>query len=155
MKILFRRAYPEDLRLLIRKAYEDDHEMKSIHILEGASLEEMVEYTYRQVMEDEMSSQVKIYGVYLDHTLIGYTTLVLDPIKLLFTFGINIHYRTKDVLIGWLKTLDRYLGHSYMLTVREKNERTMKFFKRNGFEVKHNPDQKEYVIWRQAQSSRQ
>lgn len=154
-KVKLERISSEELRMAIRKSYEDDAEMRSIHILNGASLDEMVDYTWHQNVDDLGKAALKFYKVVADGIMIGHTTLLLEPEKILFTFGINIHYRKKEILLSWLKAVDRHLGHKYILTIREGNERALRFFERNGFGSQYQPDQKQYVLWRLQQSSQQ
>lgn len=153
MKIRLKRTDRQGLWDGIWKAYEGDEEMRAIHILQNASLEEMVRYTWEQSTEDEERAGQQYYQLLLpDGTLIGYTTLVQEPVKLLFTFGLGINYRKREILLGWLKALDRKLGYRYMLTVRSSNTRAVKFFQRNGFSVMEDKPNNQYILWRQPQS---
>lgn len=153
MKILLKRVDERGLWDGIWKAYEDDAEMADIHILKGATLEEMVRYTYEQNREEVEKAGQKFYQVLLpDKTLIGYTTLILvEPVRILFAFGINIRYRNREILTSWLKSIDGRLGRKYILTLRLSNERAMKFFRRNGFNVKVDTENNQYILWRQQQ----
>ena len=51
----------------------------------------------------------------------------------LYSFGINIDYRTKDNVITWLKETERILGKYFWVSLYKQNTRAIHFFERNGF----------------------
>lgn len=135
-KIRLVRVTKEELRDCIQIAYSGDEQMKKIHILEDPTLEEMTDYTWIQSVTDMEAYGTKLYRVVLpDGTSIGYTTMVLHPVKMLFTFGINIEYRKPEIMDGWMKALEQHLGYQFSLTLRTSNQRAVKFFVKRKFEV--------------------
>src|SRR4051812_13367222 len=132
LKIKLKKIDADKLREAIRIAYQGDEDMRRIHILgPDATLEQMVDYTWDQSTGDADKVNTKFYAILLpDGTTIGHTTVVHHA-KLLFTFGINIAYRNKDVSLAWLKAVERHLGYNFVLTLRPQNERAINFFTRN------------------------
>lgn len=152
MKIRLKRVDKLGLWTGIWIAYEGDEEMREIHILEDPTLREMTDYTFKQSTQDSDKAGTLFYQVVMpDGTVIGYTTLVLEPARILFTFGLNINYRKKEILQGWMKAIERHLGYSYMLTLRLSNTRAVNFFRKYGFNVKEDQPNKQYILWRRAQ----
>lgn len=147
----------EAMRPLIRMVYAGDEAMREqYHILKGATLEEMVEYTYKQTTEGEEAPDVeaKYYQVTKDGRPVGYTSLLFGgEIGVLHTFGIDKAQRDEETKDGWLKAVREEFGDLFfVLTLRLINERAVGFFKKKGFDsrIEELDGNKFYILWPQV-----
>ena len=75
-------------------------------------------------------------------TAIGYCALIINEVNphMLFSYGINIKYRRKEILINWLKAAEEILGENYYTCNWNENTRSIEFLKKNNFEIISNPE---------------
>lgn len=149
-----------DLAEYIRLAYLGDEKMQNeYHIMAGRPLEELVDYTYRQCIENEEAFRREYYKIVMaiDNGLIkqdiGYSVLVFDEIKILWTFGININFRADNIKTLWLDAVEEVFGRDfYTVNLRTRNERALRFFtekNRFQYQIQEHDNEKFYVLWRQ------
>ena len=81
----------------------------------------------------------KFYGIMLETVNggqpIGMMVIANIPysMPLLYSFGINIEFRTGEILRKWMEEVDVLLGKNYIVSLFLKNTRAIKFFTKNGF----------------------
>lgn len=139
MQLTLTKIKPEDIRPYIWLAFQDDEELlTNIHISPG-TLDHCVDHTFESIKKeaDFYKGDIAFYIVSCNGVHVGFTiTINNDPRpNELYSFGINIKHRNKDLLVGWLKAVSELLAYSYYIVLWSKNDRAIQFFKRNGFSV--------------------
>lgn len=116
---------------LIRIAYEGDEDLlNKFHVdkfdINGAvaSTLWMIEQTDEREYEE-----MDHYKVSLDGTPIGYVSLFPN---FLYSFGININYRTKEILTEWWAKVKEIFGGKFITMLYPNNERAIEFCKKQG-----------------------
>lgn len=145
----------KELSKYIAIAYAGDERMQQeYHTLRG-TLEEQVEYTYQQSIDGADKYKRKYFRIELEedstYTAIGYSVLVFDKIKMLYTFGININFRQDNIKTLWLEVVANVFDRDfYIVTLRLINKRAIRFFEKKGFSVKLQEEEPEdyYVLWK-------
>ncbi len=104
---------------LVERCHENILEM-----FNGAVYADSVKAAYRIELEDR---DVK--------TIIGYmvTAKTQDVPNELYSFGINIHYRSRKIVLKWMEETKKLLGDSFWVSLYKQNSRAINFFERNGF----------------------
>lgn len=129
----------------IHFAFKGDWQLiHKLHLVNG-DLNDCVKSTFRQI--DSVShggTPLQFWGIYLlqgdEKNLIGFT--VTGP-KMLFSFGINIQFRTKEIVMNWWQCVLTLLGNEFVTWLFKKNTRAIDFVTRNGMEVSE--DNGDYV----------
>lgn len=123
--------YHSELKLLVTKAFSGDEElMGKYHIVNG-SLEECVDSTMDAISDVDKTYGLKCYMISSNDNIIGYMTLGPD---FLHSFGINIQYRTKEILTEWWASLLSIMTY-FFCTLHSKNTRAIEFLKKQGMIV--------------------
>jgi hypothetical protein len=124
-----------ELKPSIALAFSDDAELlKEFHFLAGKTLEECVDDTYNKIIESSNAMPTKAWNILADDKLVGYCVIVKAPMPLLYSFGINIHSRTKEVLVSWMKAVDKISNGEITTVLYSKNVRAIEFMKKNKME---------------------
>lgn len=124
------------LTYYVRLSFEGDNDLlKKYHISPG-DLEHCVEHTMNFIKEnyEYYGEDMNIFVVLMDTKVIGYTITIKNekaPNEL-YSFGINIKYRKKDILKGWIEKVKEFLGNHYYIVLWSKNTRAIDFFEKNG-----------------------
>lgn len=119
----------------MRAAFFGDTDLKKYHIKPSDDYEAMVQDSYFNISIVRGELGADLYLVYSDDVLIGFTCIV-PKISMLYSFGINIDYREKNVLKEWMRQVQdimfSFTGHINVM-LYSKNTRAIQFFKKNGF----------------------
>lgn len=123
---------PYILPLFIERAYSGDKELlETYHIVNG-SLEFCVKEQVKIIRTQSRFDNLVFYGLKIADDIIGY--MVIGE-NYLFSYCINIAYRTKVVLMDWwAQVIDLFKGH-FGTFLYKKNDRALRFMIRNGMEV--------------------
>lgn len=117
----------------IHEAFKGDWQLINTYHLVNGSLIDCVKSTFTEI--DKFSSgpdKVEYYGIYLDGKTIGFTVVGEN---FLLSFGINIQYRTKEIVMQWWNMVCMMLNKAFVTWLFKKNTRAIDFCKRNGMEV--------------------
>ena len=140
MKIRLRQICKTKLLEYVRIGFEGDAELLDKYHVSPGTLDHCVEHTMGFITENEnfYKDDIEYYAIILDNeTIIGYTIIIVNE-KLpneLYSFAINIKYRTKEIVLLWLKAAERLLAIPYYVVLWSKNTRAIEFFEKNGFIV--------------------
>ncbi len=121
----------DDLRPLVEYAFTGDRELIEKYHITGGSLKDCVDSTMEAIMDVNNVYGLKCYDVYLFADKIGYATF--GP-EFLHSFGINIKFRTKEILNDWWKLMNKIMS-DFFCTLHSKNTRAINFLKRQGMIV--------------------
>ncbi len=138
-----------ELKPLIRFSYEGDTDLIEKYQAGDRCFEDCVEFNYEEIknhLSDNYKDSMKLWRIGLDggHEIhsIGYCVTVGkdESLKMLLSFAINIRYRKKELLIEWLKAIEKQIGEPYYTCLWNKNTRAIDFFKKNGFDEMQSGD---------------
>lgn len=118
-----------ELRNLVVIAYRGDMDLLDKYWGDGFSLEEAVNETMWMVGEVEKEADMQYYSVLCDDEEIGY--ICCFPHNL-YSFGININYRTKENLKEFWDCIKDVMEESFICMLFPQNERAIKWLKKNG-----------------------
>ena len=131
----------EDLHEFVSVAFKEDTElMKYCHC---STMEELILTNVENTRELAKTKDVKCYGMFLEQTPIGFTVI---SEKLLYSFGINLYCRQKEVKAIWLNWLKRVFDNNFVIPLYRKNTRAINYFLKNGFEKLSEDDKVIYLI---------
>ena len=145
------------LKPLITLAFQDDDELLRRYTpVKDDTLENCVNRCHDTIVDMFTSkvyaeSERRIYKVEFDDEgvkkIIGYTVVAIntDAPNELFSFGINCHYRSKQIVLKWLKEVQFRLGKFFWIALYKENERAINFFVKNGF-TKQAEEDKSFVM---------
>lgn len=142
-----------ELKPLITMAFQGDDELlRNLTPIKNDMLENCVNRIYGTIsgiFSDKVysESENKVFKVELDGEAIGYIVVAInDEIpNELFSFGININYRSKEIVLQWLKEVKWILGKFFWIALYKQNERAINFFERNGF-TKQEEENRSFVM---------
>ncbi len=129
----------EEIRQYVENAFNGDINLLNTFHTSPGTLQHCVENTMGLIKEsaDYYKDDMKFFAVVVDGVPVGYTITVKNsqlPNEL-YSFGINISHRKKDILLAWLKAIEEKIGKPYYIVLWSKNTRAINFFERNGFAV--------------------
>jgi hypothetical protein len=137
----FKTILPRNLFLYVREAFcEDEALINKYHVVNG-SLDDCVDDTVRRIYEIYEKEPLKFMGVYENMQPIGFSVIGKN---FLLSFGINIHYRTKENVLDWWTKICQMLNNEFATWIFKKNTRTVEFLKRNGMMIVEATSDKEF-----------
>ncbi len=122
----------QELRPLVLKSYENDHELFEKYHVGKYNLSECVEKTIEMIDEAATAKELKYYKVICNGSSIGY---VVTFDNMLYSFAIKMEYRKKHILIEWWDRLSEILGGSFFAMLYRNNLRAIRFLKRQNMRV--------------------
>lgn len=118
-----------ELRNLVEIAYKGDTDLLDKYWGDGFNLEEAVNETMFMISEVEKEVEMSYYAVVCDDEEIGYVCKIPNN---LYSFGININYRTKDNLIEFWDRVKEVMGEGFICMLYPQNTRAINFLKKQG-----------------------
>lgn len=136
------RIHLEDLGEYVSIAFKDDKDLLTEYS-HYSTMEELIETNVANTIELAKTKEVKCYGLFLEDTPIGFTVI---SERLLYSFGINLYCRQKEVKAIWLSWLRRVFDNNFVVCLYSKNTRAINYFQRNRFEEFSNDGNIIYLI---------
>lgn len=134
----FHRIYDIDLlSIYVEHAFNEDEELLSKYHIMSGSLEKCVADTMKRIadVKEKVADAMEFY--YVEHAgkAIGYVIMIFhnNHATELYSFGINKHFRTKEIVTTWLWEIEKKFGTLYYLILWNKNTRAIDFFLKNNF----------------------
>ena len=118
-----------ELRDLVEISYRGDIDLLDKYWGDDFSLEEAVNETMFMVKTVNEEVPVECYAVVLNDEEIGYVCKIPNN---LYSFGININYRKKDVLIEFWDKVKELMGEGFICMLYPQNSRAINFLKKQG-----------------------
>lgn len=129
---------PTYLMVHVYEAFRGDRELIDTYHLVNGSLMQCITSTVTEIRRQADRGENLVYlGVYQQGAMIGYS--ILAP-SCLFSFGIHIASRTKDVLMDWWRQICFLLNGEFATWIWAKNTRALAFLQRNGMEITESKD---------------
>ena len=129
--IFFREVTFEDLKPLIELGFGDDPELMSKYQQLPTEFEETVQRNVDNIREMSEHLPLSYYKVLWGEEVIGFTVLEFAN-SILYSFGINIKFRKKEVVTEWIEKVEQLFKGSFQCVLWDKNERAINFLIRNG-----------------------
>lgn len=118
-----------ELRDLVEIAYRGDSDLLDKYWGDDFSLEEAVNETMWMINEVAKEAPMEYFAVLKDDEEIGYVCKIPNN---LYSFGININYRTKDNLIEFWEKVKEVMEDGFICMLFPQNVRAIKFLKKMG-----------------------
>lgn len=118
-----------ELRKLVEIAYRGDNDLLEHFWGEDFSLEEAVNETMNMVKRVAEEVKMDYYCVVDDEEEIGYVCCFPNN---LYSFGINIQFRTKNVLSEFWDRVKEVMGDSFICMLFPQNTRAIKWLEKCG-----------------------
>jgi len=118
-----------ELRVLVEISYRGDIDLLDKYWGDDFNLEEAVNETMFMVKTVNEETEVECYAVVLNDEEIGYVCKIPNN---LYSFGININYRKKDVLIEFWDKVKELMEEGFICMLYPQNERAINFLKKQG-----------------------
>ena len=135
--ISIKRVSKSQLAEYVDIAYRGDTDLlEKYHTQKHKSVEGAVFSTMLMIDDASKQLEMKYYKICWRSKPIGYFA-VFD--KFLYSYGINIKFRSPEIHESWWREVKRVLGKGFMSMIYDNNERALSFLKRNGMvELEHN-----------------
>lgn len=121
-----------ELPNLVEFAYSGDADMIGKYWGDGFSLQEAVDETMRCIKAVSGEVEMQHYAVIYDGEEIGYVSCFPHN---LYSFSINIEYRTKEILSEYWKSIKSVMGESFITMLFPQNTRAINWLKKCGMVV--------------------
>lgn len=121
----------------IKSAWEGDSELEKFYdkSLKRRTLEGMVKDTSRKILDImEMDENLSLIGVDDDRKMIGFIVLS-EKLSLLYSFGINVKYRNKDMLSAIFNYAALKLKYKFYSVMYEHNTRAIDWLQKCGMVI--------------------
>jgi len=118
-----------ELPELVGIAYIGDDDLLLHYWGDDFNLEEAVNETMFMVKTVNKEVEVECYSVVLDGEEVGYVCKIPNN---LYSFGININYRKKDILIEFWDRVKELMEDSFICMLYPQNTRAISFLKKQG-----------------------
>lgn len=124
----------------VKLAFDGDRELMDNYHISPGTLNHCVAHTMEFIEQnaDHYKDDIEFYAVvYNVETVIGYTIIIRNAThpNELYSFGINVKYRQKDILMAWMDQVKEKIGEPFYIVLWSKNTRAINFFEKNGFLV--------------------
>jgi len=128
-------------------AFEGDNELVEKFHYSDKTLEETITGNVANIQNLNSLYPLTCYCVKLfDSIEIGFVVLREN---LLYSFGINKKYRTKEILKEWWEIIKAILEYQFVVCLYPENTRAIDFFVRNGMKIKETTDNNITLIFKQ------
>lgn len=118
-----------ELPKLVKISYEGDEDLLNKYHVDKFSLEDAVESTMGMIEETNGAVKMQFFKVLLFNLEIGYLAIFEN---FLYSFGINIKFRAKNILMQYWDLIKKELGDSFITMLYPNNERAINWVKKQG-----------------------
>jgi len=130
--IVLKKISVSEIESLVRLSFTGDEDLIfKYHICE-TGLDDCVSDTVKRIKEMAKLQKLDYYKVVYDKKPIGFAVMCY---KRLYSFGISIYFRKSEVLKDYWQQIKGKLGNEFLCSLNAKNERGIKFLKKNGMKV--------------------
>lgn len=120
---------PGDLQKLVSIAYWEDYELfRRYHIKQFDNIYDAVKATMDMMEEFNKVLPLTYWAVIHEGYPIGY---MASYQQFLYSFGINIRRRKKEILMEWMAALRKEFGYDFFCCLESGNTRCIEFLQKN------------------------
>lgn len=116
-----------ELPPFVECAYEGDNDLLTKYHIANYTLCEAVDTTMVMIEITSLGLDMKYFAVIENEEPIGYLSTFPNN---LYSFGINIEYRTREILSEFWKKITEILGNSFISMLYHNNTRAINWLKR-------------------------
>jgi len=118
---------------LIKTSYEGDKDiLESQHIAKFTEVEPAAASTFGMIKDMAAEKKLNCYKVVYQKKPIGYF-VTFD--KFLFSFGINIKFRQKEILTKWWREVVQSLEKNFLCILYPHQQKAIQFLRKNGMVI--------------------
>lgn len=130
----------DELKPLVELGFGDDPELMETFQQIKTEFGVTVQRNLDNIKNSQSLFEFTYYKVMWDGQPIGFT--VIDKEKgLLWSFGINISWRKKEIAMQWFNEVSKYLDHFVICVLWNQNFRAIRFLERNGMKIMNRNDE--------------
>lgn len=118
-----------DVAEMVRIAYIGDADLLEHYWGDDFNLEDAVNETMMMIRRVSEEVEMQHYAVVNDGEEIGYVSCFPHN---LYSFGININYRTKSILVEFWDKVKEVMGDGFICMLYPQNTRAINFLKKQG-----------------------
>lgn len=122
-----------DLPKLIYISYKGDSDLLNEYHIAKMDLRSAVDSTFSMIMTASKIKDLKYYKVIYERQPIGYVATYDD--NFLYSYGISVNFRKKDILIDWWKQIKKILVDDFNTMIYGNNTRAIEFLKKQGMKI--------------------
>lgn len=145
--ITIKKISKTEIPSLIATAYEGDSELLDKYHSENMHGDVNFPIAVLSTLDtiDDVSKTRKLsyYKVIYQKKAIGYFVTFED---FLYSFGINIKYRNREVLIGWFEAVKKVLGKHFRCMLYDINTRAINHLQKQGMKIVHKDEEYKTTI---------
>lgn len=117
---------------LVKLSYRGDNDLcEKYHSIKG-TYDELAKETMALIEGASKVYELEYYKVIINNQPIGY---FITSKKLLYSFGINMNFRKKDILVSWWENIKSVLGKAFTAILYDNNTRAISFLEKQGMEL--------------------
>jgi hypothetical protein len=132
--VTVKRISKNELPRVVEIAFRGDTDLFKKYHQANSDEETSIKNTVDRIIDTATIYDLTFYKVIFEKKVIGYFVVAEEP-KLLYSFGINIKYRTKQVIGKWWEVTKKQLPKEFKVMLYKKNTRAIDFMQRNGMKV--------------------
>jgi len=117
---------------LIRLSYEGDNDLLEKYHVGKYTLGQAVIVSCQMMEFKSKKEKLSYYKVIFRDKPVGY---FITYEKHLFSFGIAMNFRTKEILTSWFDSVKKVLGDMFTTELYDNNTRAIKFLQKQGMKV--------------------
>jgi hypothetical protein len=121
-----------ELPKLVAISYEKDEELFDKYHIGKMNFPQAVLSTLDLIDEASKTFKLNYYKVIYQKQPIGYFVTFNNY---LYSFGISMRHRKKDVLIGWFNEVKKTLGKEFLAMLYENNTRAISHLEKQGMKI--------------------
>lgn len=121
-----------DLKKYVEIAYKDDNDLLTKYHIDNYNFEQAVDVTMQMISLTSKDVKMSFFGVVNNNENIGYLCVFSNN---LYSFGINIKKRTKEVLSEFWSSIKEVLGNSFICMLFKNNIRAIKYLQKCGMVI--------------------
>ena len=129
--ISFKEIPFKDLLKYVAIAFDGDNELVEKYHFADKNLHDTIVNNVDNIKQMKAQYPLKFYSVNVFNNPIGFT---VGNENLLYSFGINKEFRTKEIVLGWWEEVRR-MTDDFVCCLYPENTRAINFFIRNGMEI--------------------
>jgi len=117
---------------LIKLAFEGDNDLIEKYHAANVNMDDSILHTIERIDVTSMAYELKFFKVICDNADAGF--FVIGD-NFLYSFGLNLKFRTKEILIKWWELICGELKRGFICMMNKKNTRGIDFLKKQGMVV--------------------
>jgi hypothetical protein len=137
MSLKLSKISKNELQDVIELSYRDDEELLNKYHVARFTLHEAVSSTMGMINEMAEQRKLTYYKVLYDKKPIGYVVVFED---FLYSYGINVKFRVKNVLSAWWDEVVKILKGRFITMLYKNNTRAIEFLQRRGMRILQEKD---------------